>query len=480
VSLNPPLPRSVERPTVLRHRVLVALLAITAVNYAQRNAIAPAVTTIADDLDLTLEAVGATMAAFFWAYTLFMVPSGLVAQRIGAKWALVLFAAGWSLAIAACALATSFSALYAGRVAMGALQAGIFPCATLILKVWYPASRRGLATALLTSFMLLGGVAGSFLTGRLLSPVGWRGVFGLYAVPGLVWAAWFAWWFYSRPRDHPGVNQAELEIIAETPHDTACPAPLPVGAASRAAPEAVRLCSPDLPRVGAASRAAPDAGPARLAGPTRRHALVLLALLTIVLICVQQACRAGANRLVDNWLPTYYEQQRGTSKQMAAYLSGFLQALGVVGVVVGGVLSDEVLRRTRSRRAGRNGVALVSLLGSVVLYLFAWPIGNVYLATGVFSLGLFLFSFSSPCAYALTMDVGGRRLALIFSVMNMAGNLGAAAFVEFVPHFVRWGGWDLALGVFVLMHLVAAVCWLVLDPTASLDDALPAPPGVTS
>src|SRR5262249_3937461 len=152
---------------------------------------------------------------------------------------------------------------------------------------------------------------------------------------------------------------------------------------------------------------------------------VLMALLTIGLISTQQFCRAGANRLFDYWMPPYYELERGTTKQMGAYLAGFLQAMGVVGVIVGGLLADAVLRRTRSRWAARNGVALLSLGGSVVLYLLAWPIGNVYLATAVFSLGVLVFCFSSPCAYSLTMDVGGSRLALVFSVMNMSGNLGA-------------------------------------------------------
>ena len=459
----------------MRHGVLLSLLVITAINYIQRNAINPSATTIAADLHLALAEVGLIMGAFFLSYTIMQVPSGMVAQLLGAKRALVLFAAGWSLAVIACALTSSFLGLYAGRIALGALQAGIFPCATLILKVWYPASRRGLATALLTSFMLVGGVAGSFLTGALLEPLGWRGVFALYAVPGLVWAVWFAWWFRSRPRDHPGVNEAELAVIAEDPAVTpplvfsSPPGPIDKHPTSEQV-VAHRDGLAEAPPAPAASER-----PVASAGPRRRK-LFLLALLTITLLCTQQAFRAAANRLFDTWMPAYYELERGTSKQMGAYLSGSLQALGVVGVIIGGLLTDEVLRRTRSRRAARNGVALVSLFGSVGLYLLAWPISNVYLSTAVFSLGVLLFCFSSPCAFALTMDLGGRYLAVIFSVMNMAGNLGAFAFVSFLPWVVEWGGWNMALGVFVALHLAAAACWLVLDPEASIDDALAVAP----
>src|SRR5215475_774806 len=107
-------------------------------------------------------------------------------------------------------------------------------------------------------------------------------------------------------------------------------------------------------------------------------------------------------------MPTYYQLERHQSKEKAAYLSSYLQAMGVVGGLVGGLISDEVLRRTGSRRAARNGVALLGLLGGVLLYFASYPIANVYLATGVFGLGVFVFSFSSPCAYALTLDLGGR------------------------------------------------------------------------
>ena len=51
MSLTADLSRRAEpaRPTIYRHYVLAALLAITLVNYVQRNATGPATTTIMDD-----------------------------------------------------------------------------------------------------------------------------------------------------------------------------------------------------------------------------------------------------------------------------------------------------------------------------------------------------------------------------------------------------------------------------------------------
>jgi ACS family glucarate transporter-like MFS transporter len=186
--------------------------------------------------------------------------------------------------------------------------------------------------------------------------------------------------------------------------------------------------------------------------------------LTLVLICLQQFLRAGANRLFDNWMPAYFMQERGADVRMAGFLASLPQWTGVIGSLVGGVLSDYILVRTGNRRAARNGVAVFTLFGSVLCYLAAYPISNVLVATLVFSVGAFLFSCSSPCAFALTMDVGGRYLAIVFSTMNMAGNLGAFAFISVIPLLKDLGGWNLALGVFVGMHVVAALCWLAINP----------------
>jgi ACS family glucarate transporter-like MFS transporter len=463
-----------ERPTSVRHLVLAALLVITAINYAQRNAIGPAAPLIQEGLHLTLDQVGLALSAFFLSYTLMQVPAGTLAQRFGAKWTLTLIAAGWSLALAACALARGFVELYAARIALGALQAGIFSCATLILSVWYPASRRGLATALLNSFMLAGGASGSMLTGVLVGPVGWRGVFAAYAVPGLLWAAWFGWWFYSRPQDHPGVNSAELDVIADRqvlplPPDDSSPSGLPPSKRD----ERVTAHQEALAeRPASAEKALPAAPhPKSVARPSLAVALMSVSLL---LICTQQFFRAGASRLFDNWLPTYLVQARGADVATAGILSSMPQWGGVVGGLVGGLLSDEVLRRTGSRRAARKGVALFSLLTSLTCYLIAYSISSIGIATAVVSAGAFLFAFSSPCAYALTMDVGGRYLGVVFGIMNMIGNLGAFTFISVISVLVDWGGWELALGCFAGMHVAAAACWVLLDTDIVIGEDRPA------
>jgi ACS family glucarate transporter-like MFS transporter len=191
------------------------------------------------------------------------------------------------------------------------------------------------------------------------------------------------------------------------------------------------------------------------------------------LIGIQQFFRAGANRFFDMWLPTYLQEARGGSVLSAGLLTGLPLYAGIVGGMVGGWFSDTVLRSTGSRRAGRQGVAIGSLLVATLLYVLAYPIADARLAILVLSAGYFIGSFAAPCSYALTMDMGGKQLGVVFGAMNMAGNFGSWAFVLVVPRLVRWsGGWDLALAVFAGVHLLAAACWMMLNPNGTIGDRL--------
>lgn len=424
-----PAPLFVARPTRVRHLVLAALCLITTINYVQRNSLGGAETTVRSDLHLTRNETGDAMGAFFLTYALCQVPSGWLAQRWGGRRALTIYAAGWSMVMALTAAVTNHSELVSARWVMGALQAGIFPCSTMILASWYPATQRGFTSALLNSFMLIGGVLASWLTAKLIGPLGWRGLFLLYAAPGLIWAAWFAVWFRNRPQEHPGVNAAELAII----------------------------CS--------------DCEPQKKSTFTSKVPWLAIVLSPALwLICLQQFFRSGALRFFDMWLPTYLQEARGQSVSTANYWTSLPLLAGVLGGPLGGILSDFVLVRTHSRRAARQGVAIGSIVVALVFYGLAFQAADVRGAMLLACLGVLIMTFSSPCAYALTMDMGGRNLGVIFATMNMAGNLGSWIFTTFLSRVVDWQGWDRALLVFAAMHVLAIACWLLLNPNGIIGE----------
>jgi MFS family permease len=460
---------AVERPTYVRYIVLGVLCLGTAINYAQRNCIGPAATTIKADLNLRPQDLGDFISAFFLSYSLLQIPSGWVGQAWGPRRALTVFAVGWSLALGLSALATSAPELVMSRAAMGVLQAGIFSCCTLAFVSWLPATRRAFASAMLNSFMIVGTIAGATLAGWLLGPLGWRGLFTLYAIPGIAWAIGYSLWFRDRPRDHRAVNNAELEIILgqpvapdDRPHDE--PHPVPSTSVRRDR----RRKTHDVQRWRRAFRLA--AGVASPPSVKRVAVSVVFLSVTMWLIGIQQAFRAGANRFYDNWMPAYLEMERGCTVANAAFLSSGPLWAGFAGGLVGGLLSDWLLKRTGSRRAGRQAVAIGSLLvGSSFFFAAIWTT-NVTAYVVLISVGAFVTTFAAPCAYALTMDLGGTNLGIVFGTMNMAGNFGSTAFTWVVPRLNAWGGWNATLYVFAGAHVAAALCWLVVNPNGVIGE----------
>ena len=83
-------------------------------------------------------------------------------------------------------------------------------------------------------------------------------------------------------------------------------------------------------------------------------------------------------------------------------------------------------------------MAGASQLGCSLFVLLARPVGDAWSAVLLISAGSFCASMGGPCAYAITIDMGGRHVAPVFSTMNMAGNVGAMLFPLLIPWLVPY------------------------------------------
>src|SRR5262249_13919268 len=155
--------------------------------------------------DLTTEQSALVMTtSFFITYALFQVPAGWLGHVWGSRRALALFAAVCTGLYALCYTIVSLPVFVCLRGAMGASQAGLFPCTTGTIKSWFPSSRWGVSNGLLTAFQTIGGAGGAIAVAYLAAThsLGWRSPFVVFALPGFLWAAWFLFWFRDRPQDH--------------------------------------------------------------------------------------------------------------------------------------------------------------------------------------------------------------------------------------------------------------------------------------
>ena len=430
--MNPP---ASEPPlTITRYLVIAFLCAAAAIAYVHRNCLGTAATTIRLDMGLSLGEMGWVLSSFFWGYAVFQIPSGWLADRWGTRRLLSLLPLIWTLATVAMAFAGGFASFVCLRFLGGSAQAGIFSCATKTISKWFPSTERGMTSGFLGSFMSVGGAIGAAATGVLLRVMSWQWMLLLYAVPGLIWSAWFFAWFRDRPEDHPSVRE---QAIGEVPSNGSEPS---IGLSET-------IAEP------------PEATPW----------LALVSAPTMWWIGGQQFFRAAGYIFYASWFTTFLQETREVSIDQAGVLTS-LPLLGVViGSPLGGILSDWMISRTGSRRIARQGVAVISMLGCAVLIALAYFVENVWLAVLVISAGSFWSALGGPCAYAVTIDVGGNHVGTVFSAMNMCGNIGAAVLPLAVPRLVAMAGsWDFMLFVFAGIYVAAGLCWMLVNPNGSI------------
>jgi MFS family permease len=430
-------PGSHPSPTAVRYLVLVSLCLAAAVAYIPRNCINVAEEKIRSDLGLSKYAMSWVMSAFFITYAVFQIPTGWLGHVWGTRRALALFAAAWSVAGGLGGLAMGLPLLLLTRLGMGVAQAGLFPCSTGSVAKWFPSGRQALANGLLGSFMQVGAAVAAILTGVLLAPLGWRWLFVLYALPGIAWAAWFFVWFRDRPEEHPAVNAAELALL-------------------RGPSPAVAGCPPGEP---APQRPEPTPWVALFTSPA------------MLWICGQQFFRAAGYMFYASWFPTFLKETRGVGTAEAGVLTSLPIWAFMAGSAVGGLVSDWVFVRTGSRRLSRQGLSAASMLACALLILGAFFIRDAWPAVLVIAAGSFCSSVAGPCAYTITIDMGGKHVAPVFATMNMAGNIGAAVFPLLIPPLVdATGNWDLVLFLFAGIYVAAGLCWIPFNPNRTIFD----------
>src|SRR5262245_16097773 len=140
----------------MRYGVLTLLCVATVIAYVQRSAIGVPSKRIEAELGLGPGAMGLVMGTWYWAYAVFQLPAGWLADRWGSRPALVLYAVLWSAFTGVVGLAAGLPGLLLVWGLMGAAQAGLFPCATKTIGALFPATERAFASGMLACCMSLG------------------------------------------------------------------------------------------------------------------------------------------------------------------------------------------------------------------------------------------------------------------------------------------------------------------------------------
>jgi MFS family permease len=172
-----------------RWSIVALLFAGAVINYFDRGTISVALPLIAHDLGFGAELKGVLLSAFFWSYTAMQVPMGLALDRFNIRWLYAAMFLTWSFAQGLTGFATSLGVLIAFRMLLGIGESVYMPGGIKIVSLLFTPAERGSATGLFHCGSFAGLSIGAPLTALLIHHFGWRHMFLMVGLIGLLWLA---------------------------------------------------------------------------------------------------------------------------------------------------------------------------------------------------------------------------------------------------------------------------------------------------
>jgi MFS transporter, ACS family, glucarate transporter len=411
-----PVPVQKIRPTKVRYVVLGMTVAAYMITYMDRTILAVARPVIRDELGISLLTMGTITGAFRIAYALFQIPGGWFGDRFGARRALSLIVAWWSLFTGLTAMAWNATSMLVIQVLFGMGEAGAFPIATRSLARWMRPTERGFAQGITHAGSRLGAALTPLMVVPMIALIGWRGAFWVFAALGVTWAA--VWYFYYRdtPEEHAGVNQAERDLIGSG-----------------------RKRSTDI--------------------PWRR----ILSHSNLWILAVMYFCYNFNLNVYNDWFPTYLHDSRGmTLAKMGIYASLPLFA-GTLGDIAGGSFSDMVLKRTGNVNLARRWVAIAGFILSAAATIPAIFAHDPKVSVAFYCAAFFGLEWTVGVSWAVPLDIGGDFAGSVSAVMNSLGNAGGALSSFVVTYAATRYGWNSPFLLTSGLCVIAALLYLKID-----------------
>jgi sugar phosphate permease len=425
-------------PRVRRIQIvaLVFLVAAGVLNYIDRATLAVANPLIRQDLGIDVGEMGLLLSAFLWAYAFAQLPAGALIDRLGPRVMLTAGMSLWSLAQILGGLVLGYWQFIGARVVLGLGEAPHFPTCARVARDWFNVRQRGTATGIWNCASSLGtAVAVPILTG-LMFLVGWRWMFIVMGLAGLL----LALVVYSVFRNPTETNLTRQERAFLTEGDE-------TAASSRVSWDDWR----------------------RLFAFRTTWGMIAGFFGTIYVLWIYTA-----------WLPGYLEMERHFTISKTGLVAAIPFIFGVVGSVCGGWLVDLLARRGVSPMNARKYPMAASLLLTAVFTTIAAETPNDTLAIACISISLFLLYISSSAAWAMaSVAAPAHTTASIGSMQNFGGYVGGALAPTVTGFIVKASGSFVpALLTGAVIAVVAAVLYMALIdqpiPAADLAKARPA------
>lgn len=366
-----------------KQRVLLVLVLILALDYADRTLIGALGPTLERAFHFGPTDLGILAAAFSFVSAGATIPIGILADRVSRIRLLAVGLLIWVAAIGATGAAITFAMLLGSRLLLGVVSATTGPTAPSLVGDLVPARARARTMGVINSGQLLGSGVGLLLPVMVLSVLSFRWCFWLLGIAGAVLA--LALLRLREPERTGGTgpgdagDAADGDRVQKIVHD----------AGVKPSPEAVLRRDP--------------------ADMSLWHAAIfVLRIRTNLIVLIARAVGDFFLASINTFMVIYATEQYGLTQQ-GADLAILTLGLGAfVGVLVVGRAADALLRRGKLNSRlwlGAAGYILSTFAILPGILTTSWKI-----ALPLFAVGAFFLSGGGPPLDAMRLDVVVPRL----------------------------------------------------------------------
>ncbi len=425
------------RRTNVRYWILALIFIVTTINYADRATLSITGPAMREEFGFSAVQMGYIFSAFSWAYVMAQLPGGWLLDRFGARriyafsiflWSFFTLLQGWIGVFAS--IGQAISVLFALRFAVGLAESPAFPANAKVVASWFPTDERGTASAIFNAAQYFAAVVFTPLMAWIVHAWGWHHVYLWMGIMGMLLA--MVWLKVMRsPVTHPGVNQAELDHIAQ-------------------GGGLIHMGEGE----GKASKGKNPAG--------WFYAKQLLTNRMLAGVYLGQYCINVLTYFFLTWFPVYLVQARGMSILKAGFVASLPAICGFLGGVLGGVISDALLRRGHSLTVARKVPIVAGMLLSVTMVACNY-VDAEWLVVAIMALAFFGKGIGA-LGWAVVADTAPKEvIGLAGSIFNTFGNIAGIVTPIVIGYILSTTGSFNGALVFVGVNaLVCVLSYLVI------------------
>ena len=403
----------------------VSILSLAGVlNYIDRGSLAIANTTIRADLGISATRMGVLLSAFSLSYAISQLPMGILLDRYGERIVLGLGMFLWSATQAATGLIRGFASFFAARIGLAVGESPFVVSAVKSVSDWFDVRDRATPMGIVNSATTLGqAIAPPILTVAMLA-FGWRGMFMLIGIPGLLLS--IVWYTFYRDRKSVPLNETE--------------------------------------------RACLDAsGPrSKLSGISLSQWLDLFRLRTMWGMMLGFGGINYTVWLYMSWMPNYLEAEHHVSVAATGVIAIIPFLCGAIGMFLSGVIADFLVRRGLPAITTHKTLLVTGMTCSAICTLLVPYIPGATGAAFGIGMALFFTYLAGNSGWGLVQSIAPSGIVASVGTIQNFGSFVCASFAPVVTGWLldRTHSFHLTLVICSMVSILGALSYILIvkDP----------------